>query len=245
MKKVVVLVILSLVSLTLSACTSGEPSTPTPFPPAATSAPATDVIPTPFQSPTPVEGEIEEAPQAEIISLELAPEATEARFVIGEILRGQDNTVVGSTDQVQGEIRIDPNRPDQSTLGTFQIDAGSFTTDSGMRDRAIANFILQSGDYETITFEAISISGIPEDANLEQTLNLQIQGNLTIREVTRQITFEATVTPVSKTRLEGSASATILREDFELGIPSVPSVASVDDEVTLEIDLVAWPVGGS
>jgi polyisoprenoid-binding protein YceI len=190
-------------------------------------------------------GETEDSPLAEIVELELVPEETEARFVIGEVLRGQNNTVVGSTDQVQGEIRIDPNQPDQSSLGTFQIDAGSFTTDSSMRDRAIANFILQSGEYEKITFEATSINGIPEDASLGQTLNLQIQGNLTIREVTRQVTFDATVTPVSENRLEGSARATILREDFDLSIPSVPSVASVDEEMMLEIDLVARPSGGT
>jgi polyisoprenoid-binding protein YceI len=245
MKKTNVLVILSLVGLILSGCVSEKSSATIDVPPAATSDPATNVIPTPLQSPTPVEVQPEATPQEGIITLELVPEETEARFLIGEILRGQDNTVIGSTHQVQGEIRIDPNTPSHSSLGNFQIDTRSLATDSSMRDRAIANFILQSGTYETITFEATSIVGIPEDASLGQSLQLQIQGNLTIRDITREVTFEATATPVSETRLEGSASATILRGDFDLGIPSVPSVASVDEEVILEIDLVARPVEGS
>jgi polyisoprenoid-binding protein YceI len=237
----IVLVVLSLVGLTLSGCTRGEPATPTGIPLIATSAPATDIIPTPFQSPTPVETPTEDALPDETLTLELVPEETEARFVIGEILRGQDNTVVGSTRQVRGEIRIDPGQPHQSTMGTFRIDAGSLATDNGMRDRAIATFIPQSSTYPTITFEATSISDIPEDAALGQALALQIQGNLTIRDITQEVTFDATVTPVSEARLVGSPSATILGQDFELSIPSVPSVASVDEEVILEINLVARP----
>lgn len=228
----------------LNACIAQDTPIPTEIP-AATSAPATDVVASPVTTSVPVEQESEEAPEREPIVLELIPEETEARFVIGEILRGQDNTVVGSTRQVQGEIRIDPRQPDQSSLGMFQVDAGSLATDSAMRDRAIANFILQTGTYPSITFEATSISGIPEDAALGQELLLQIQGNLTIRDITQEVTFNATVTPVSETRLEGSASATVQRTDFELRIPSVPSVASVDEAVILEIDLVARPAGGS
>lgn len=245
MKKWIVLAIISSSAWLLGACSPQETLVPTEIPAAATSAPATDVVASPVTTSAPVEQESEEAPEQEIIVLELVPEETEARFVIGEILRGQDNTVVGSTRQVQGEIRIDPGQPHQSSLGLVQVDADSLATDSGMRDRAIANFILQTGTYPSITFEATAVDGIPENAALGQTLTLQIRGNLTIRDITREVMFVATATPVSDTRLEGSASATIQRTDFELSIPSVPSVASVDEEVILEIDLVARPAEGS
>lgn len=48
-----------------------------------------------------------------------------------------------------------------------------------------------------------------------------------------------TVTPVSETRIEGSAVATVLRESWNLTIPSVPNVANVSEEVELTIDFVA------
>jgi len=57
--------------------------------------------------------------------------------------------------------------------------------------------------------------------------------------VTREVTFDVTLTPVSETRLEGTATSTIRYADFGLSIPRVPSVASVADEVRLEIDFVA------
>ncbi|MCK5923661.1 MAG: hypothetical protein KAG66_22195 [Methylococcales bacterium] len=39
--------------------------------------------------------------------------------------------------------------------------------------------------------------------------------------------------------ISGTATAIILRSEFDIQIPSVRSVASVEDEVTLEISFVA------
>ena len=69
-----------------------------------------------------------------------------------------------------------------------------------------------------------------------------VTGDLTVRDITQEITFQVTVTPVSETRLEGVAKATVLRSDYELNIPSVPNVANVSDEVRLEIEFVALAV---
>jgi hypothetical protein len=53
---------------------------------------------------------------------------------------------------------------------------------------------------------------------------LHVTGDLTVRDITREIIFQVTVTPVSETRLEGVAKATVLRPDCDLSIPSVPNV---------------------
>jgi hypothetical protein len=50
------------------------------------------------------------------------------------------------------------------------------------------------------------------------------------------------VTPVSDSWRVGAARATIRYADFGLAIPQVPSVASVDEEVVLEIEFAAEPV---
>jgi polyisoprenoid-binding protein YceI len=64
-------------------------------------------------------------------------------------------------------------------------------------------------------------------------------GNLTVRDVTRKATFDAEVTPISTTELQGSAFTIILYKDYGIQIPSVTSVAGVDEDVRLEIDFVA------
>jgi polyisoprenoid-binding protein YceI len=62
---------------------------------------------------------------------------------------------------------------------------------------------------------------------------------LTIRDVTRDVTFDVTVTPTAETRLEGTATTTIRYADYGITIPQVRQVASVAEEVRLEIDFVA------
>lgn len=64
-------------------------------------------------------------------------------------------------------------------------------------------------------------------------------GDLTIRDVTRPVTFDATVTRGSSDRLEGTATTTVRYADWGISIPQVPMVASVSDALRLELDFVA------
>jgi polyisoprenoid-binding protein YceI len=162
---------------------------------------------------------------------------SEARFIIDEVLNNAPKTVIGTTDQVAGEISVDPSNPDNTRVGVIQINARTLTTDNDFRNRAIKNAILQTDSYEFITFTPTAINGLPEAGTVGQTYTFQIVGDLTIRDVTKQVTFDVTATPVSETRLEG----TVLYADYGITIPSVRSVASVEDEVRLELDFVATP----
>ena len=51
------------------------------------------------------------------------------------------------------------------------------------------------------------------------------------------------MTVVSDERVEVTGTATVLRSDFGLTIPDVPSVSDVADEILLVIDLVAVAAG--
>jgi polyisoprenoid-binding protein YceI len=166
---------------------------------------------------------------------------TEARFVIDEILNGAPKTVIGATGDVSGEIAAD--LADTSGAGvSLTVDLSGLATDNNFRNRAIHDVILQTGDadYQFATFESTGFSGLPASVEVGTSYDFQITGNLTVHGVTRELTFDATVTPVSETRLEGTASATILYEDFDVSILRLPpQVASVEDTVRLEIDIVA------
>jgi polyisoprenoid-binding protein YceI len=176
------------------------------------------------------------------ILAELVQDESEARFIVNEVLDNKDNTVTGVTNQVAAQISIDPANPANVQLGTVKIDVRDLTTDSSMRNRAIQNFILNSNDFEFVTFEPTQFVGLPASAKVGDSFSFQIIGDLTIRDVTRSVTFDVTVTVESNARLSGLASAIISRADFNLGIPSVPRVASVDDDVRLELQFVAVPV---
>jgi len=174
-----------------------------------------------------------------IVVFSIVQAESEVRFTLGELLSGVPTTVVGATDQVAGEIAIDPENPASTNVGVIQVNARTFATDSNFRNRAINNSILETGRFEYVTFTPLEIANFPENPSIGEALEFQISGDLTVRDFTNPVTFDVVVSAVSENRLEGSASATIARADFGLQIPEVPRVADVDEEVLLEIDFVA------
>ncbi len=175
------------------------------------------------------------------IAAQIVPGESEVRFIIDEVLNNAPFTVVGTTDQVAGEMSINPTNPSQSQIGVIQVNARTLATDSQFRDRAIKNRILFTDQYEFITFTPTELKGLPESASIGQSYTFQIVGDLTIRDITKPVTFDVTATPVSEGRLEGLAQTTIRYADYDITIPQVPQVASVDEDVRLEIEFVAVP----
>ena len=174
----------------------------------------------------------------------ISQDESEVRFTLNEVLRGNPTTVVGKTNQVAGDVLIDTANPAGSELGTIRINARTLATDNNFRNSAIRSEILESSraEYEFIGFVPTSLSGLPEHIEIGQTVAFQVTGDLTIRTITRSVTFDMTVTLTSDTRLEGIGSTTVLRSDFGLIIPNAPGVADVTEEVKLEIDFVALQV---
>jgi polyisoprenoid-binding protein YceI len=202
---------------------------------------ATD--PTAEPEPTAATDE-EPAPASELIIYEIDSSASQVRFELDEDLRGVRTTVVGSTDQIAAQLAV--NYGDLSTVqvGEIRINARTLATENNMRNRAISNQILVTGAYEFITFVPTAVNDLPTNVNIGDTVTFTIVGDLTITDVTQEATFEVTATAVSATQISGTASTTVTRGDYNLIIPSVPSVANVEDEVDLHIDFVANAVEG-
>ena len=178
----------------------------------------------------------------EVVELELA-EGTEVRFVIFEELRGEPFRVVGVTTEVVGRVRMDLSDLARSQMGEILINARTFVTDSSNRNRAIRGPILAAEQYEFITFSPSEIIGLSGAAETEGEWSFSVTGELTVRDITRPVTFEVVARWAADDRLQGEASATVLRSDFDLQIPSVAFVANVADEVRLELDFTAAPIG--
>ncbi len=186
---------------------------------------------------------MEESSVSGVVAFEIAQAESESRFSLGELLRGNPKTVVGVTDQVTGDLQVDYDNPMNSQIGAIQINADTLTTDNNFRNGAIQKFVLETSQYEYITFTPTSIVGLPESITFGEAISFTIIGDLNIKDVTNQVTFEAKVTPVSNTRLEGYASTIVAHADYNITIPEVQQVADVDEEVLLEIEFVAVPVG--
>ncbi len=211
----------------------------------ATEAPATQAAEPTVTTPTePTEAPAEVAVTAPTL-FEIQQSESQASFVIDEVLNGSPKTVIGTTDQVAGQLAINPADTASTQVGIIQINARTFSTDSGNRNRAIQNRILNTNEYEFIAFTPTGITGLPDSVAVGDSFTFQMTGDLTIKDVTTPTTFDVTVTVVSDTRIEGQASTTINYADWNISIPSVPQVASVSDQVQLNLDFVAIPVAAS
>ena len=169
------------------------------------------------------------------------PEESEVRFGLDEVLRGEPTRVIGRTDQIAGQIRVDFDTPSLSEVGTIRINARTLMTDQEMRNRTIRSQILQSSqdEFEFSEFQPTSIEGMPDSVTMGEPFTFTMIGDLTVRDITQPVTFEVTVTPVSEDEITGLATTQVMRADFNLVIPSVPSVADVSEEVDLEIEFTA------
>ena len=165
--------------------------------------------------------------------------ASEARFSLGEVLRGSPTTVVGITNQVAGQIAANLEDLSTAEMGEVRINARTLQTDNDFRNTAIRTRILFTDEYEYIRFVPQSIVGLPANTAVGDNIAFEVSGELSVRDVSRRVTFAVTAVARSPSLLEGSASTTISRSSFDINIPDVPGVANVDDEVLLEIDFIA------
>lgn len=170
---------------------------------------------------------------------QISQEGSEITFELDEDLRGQRTTVVGSTNQIAGEIAL--NLADLSTaqIGVIQINARTLLTDNNFRNRAIQNEILETGAYELITFSPTAISGLPASAAVGQEISFTVAGDLTIRDITQPVTFNVVAVAQSESELSGRATTTVERSAYNLIIPQVPQVANVEEAVDITITFTA------
>jgi polyisoprenoid-binding protein YceI len=215
--------------------------------PEPTEAMAAAAYPAPAEpanaEPEPTEPVAEsDSPNTGVAVLAISQADSEVRFSIFEELRGDPVTVVGVSDQVAGEIAVDFSDLSTTEVGPIQINARTLVTDQDRRNQAIRNFILNTDTYEFITFTPTGITGLAGSSSPGDQFSFQIEGNLTIRDITQPVVFDVIAQEVSVDQLTGTATTVINREAYEITIPSVPFVANVGEEVTLEIVFVALAI---
>lgn len=171
------------------------------------------------------------------------PAQSRASFEINETLRGSPNTVVGTTSEVAGQVLVDPNDLGASQFSPIVVNARTLTTDSDQRSRVMRSAaILDSGSdaNELITFTPASLDGLDGvTATVGNPLDFEVTGDLIIKGMTQTVTFSVSAVLVDEGTIQGTATTQVLRSDFGIGIPSVPFVADVADEVTVTLEFVA------
>ncbi len=165
-----------------------------------------------------------------------------ANFYIEEVLLGNPTTVVGTTRRVAGDLIVNFETPAQSQVGEIAVNVRTLKTDQDFRDQSIRGQILETSvdGNEFATFMPTRLIGLPDSPiAVGETVEFQIEGDLTLKGNTQTAIFDATVTLASAEQITGTAQTEIVYADYGITINTPPQVGGVGDTVILEIEFTA------
>ena len=147
--------------------------------------------------------------------------------------------VRGRFGEFEGTITIGDTPETSSVVATAQ--AASITTDNEMRDGHLkSNDFLGQETYPTLTFKSTSLT--PKGAN-----NYALVGDLTIRDVTKSVTFDLEFTGVGVSMVPGGsvvgfeATTEIDRRDFNVNFEGAleNGTVVVSNKIIIELNIEA------
>ncbi len=169
----------------------------------------------------------------------IVPEQSEAAYFAGETLArlGVPSTAKGATRDVKGRFALTADGLDTANTTAFTVGLKSLTSDQPRRDTQAQN-ALQTSKYPSATFTATKVTGIPEEFPADADVSMQLTGTLDLHGVEKEITWDV------KARKKGSAlsvlaTTTFKYADFNITRPNIGGFVSVDEEVTLQVQIIA------
>ncbi len=143
---------------------------------------------------------------------------------------------VGSTQTMLGQIELNP---DDLSIGRsyFAVLISSLQSNLKRRDEFLRENDLESSSYPVAEFTAKSIENLPANYLKDEEVNFQLLGDITIREVTKPVTFDVTAI-VTDDALEGVMVADLLMTDFGFNPPNWAGIFEVEDDFQVEVAFV-------
>ena len=172
-------------------------------------------------------------------------EGTIARYrVEEELARTGFFVAVGETRDVAGSIAFDAAGAVVPDASRIAVQAATLTTDSNRRDGYVRNRTLETDTYPEVVFQPTAIDGLPASlADASGPVEFTITGDLTVKDQTREVTWDAMADFAGDGTASGMASVEFTFDDFGMAKPSVAVVLSVDDTIRLELDFVGTITG--
>jgi polyisoprenoid-binding protein YceI len=170
----------------------------------------------------------------------IVPEQSEASYEVQEQFLSRDlpNQAIGKTNAVTGELQFSLDGKPSGKVTNITVDLSKLTSDESRRDNRIRQQWLESNKYPNAVFTSTDAQGLPETYTEGQDVNFKLTGDMTIRDVTKPVTFDVTGKLVGDT-IAGSATTQILMKDFGIDPPSVAGMLTVKDGVTVTINFTA------
>lgn len=173
------------------------------------------------------------------VRFSVVADRSEVRYRVREQLASLNlpNDAVGTTSTIEGGIAFDAQGRVLGSESRFTVDLRTLRSDEARRDNYLRRNTFETDRYPTVVFVPQEIRGLPFPLPQTGTAPIEIVGDLTVRETTRQVTWQATATFDGPT-VSIRARTAFRFADIGLRIPRVAVVLSVEDNIRLETDLV-------
>ncbi len=155
-------------------------------------------------------------------------------FRVQEELSGIGSvTAVGRTGDVDGSITIDGSTV---TEATFTAELATLTTDRSQRDSKM-KAALQVDQFPEASFTLTQPIDLGAGAAAGEAVKVDAVGELTVNGVTKPVTVTIDAKLENGT-IVAVGSTTFTFADFDIEKPTAPIVASLADEIVLEMQLL-------
>lgn len=199
-----------------------------------TTATAQDEAASPSAAECNVEQAVADAPVVYAINGE---ESTASYVAMEELASIGANEVVGTTNAIIGSILFD-EEGNPLPCSNFAVDMRTLVTDENRRDNFLRTNTLESDAYPFAIFIVSAVEGLEGPIADGDTVTATLVGDLTLHGVTKTVSWDAEITRDGDT-ITGVASHAFLIEDYDMEKPIVGPVVSIEDEVTLNIEVTA------
>ncbi len=227
------------------ACSSTEstpptaaPTVPAPTVAVPTAAPPPTAAPQPTAQPTAAEASSQPAEGGSGgVTFTIGPGSV-ARYLVNEQLARMNSPIdaIGVTEQVEGAIVFTADGSVDPARSKITVDMASLKSDSDRRDGYVRNNTLETSKYPTAELVVTSTPGLPWPLPSSGEVAFQIVGDMTVHGVTKELTWEATAQAGDGGSVTGTAKTNFTFDTFDMEIPRVFVVVSVQDNIRLEID---------
>ncbi len=176
------------------------------------------------------------------LTFKILSERSEAAYFADEKLASLPlpSKAKGSTKDVTGQFRLTANGFDLDTSQptTFAVNLKTLASDKSMRDTRVQNLGLETSKYPTATFTAAKVSGFDPQLAAGEEQTLQLSGTLDLHGVKKDVVWEV------KAKRDGAiitalATLTFDFADFNIPVLNIANFVSVEDAVTLQVQIVA------
>ena len=163
-----------------------------------------------------------------------------ARYLITEQLANLDFPIdaIGETNQISGSIIFNKDGNIIEDESKITVNVNSLKSDSSRRDRYISRRSLESEKYPEATIFIKEIRNLPWPLPESGSAEINIIGDMNVHGVTDRIAWDTEVN-FNKNKINGIAKTNFKFEKFNMDLPRVAIVLSVENNIRLELDFVA------